>query len=107
MIRIRHAAILSCALILTAQTAFAADARVTIDNFKFSPPQIVVDAGTRVVWTNQDDMPHTVVEAAAPPTISSPALDTGDSYAHVFTKAGTFHYFCSVHPYMLGTVVVR
>jgi plastocyanin len=107
MTRFKYAAILTCALLLTGRTAFAADARVTIDNFKFAPAQLVIDAGTRVIWTNQDDMPHTVVEAASPPTIQSPALDTGDSYAHVFAKAGTFHYFCSVHPYMQGTVVVR
>jgi plastocyanin len=107
MNRIKLAALFGCALLLTARAASAADARVTIDNFAFAPPQLVVSAGTRVIWTNQDDMPHTVVDTMSPHAIQSPPLDTGDSYAHVFDKSGTFHYFCSIHPYMQGTVVVR
>ena len=80
---------------------------MTIDNFTFSPAEITVPAGARVVWTNHDDIPHMVTDADNPKTIKSPPLDTGDSYSRVFVKAGTYHYFCSMHPFMRGTVVVR
>jgi plastocyanin len=107
MTRIKHAALLGCALLLAPLAAFAADTQVTIDNFTFSPAEIDVPAGTRVVWTNRDDIPHTVTDAADPRATKSPPLDTGDSYARTFDKPGTYRYFCSLHPYMQGTVVVR
>jgi len=85
----------------------AADQKVTIDNFSFSPPTITVPLGTRVVWTNRDDIPHTVTDAATPREFRSPPLDTGESFSMVFNHAGTFRYFCSLHPHMQGTVVVK
>jgi plastocyanin len=94
--------------LLPAAPAMAADpAAVTIDNFTFSPAVLTVARGTRVVWTNRDDMAHTVVSAAKPPAFRSPPLDTGDSFATVFDRPGRFAYFCSLHPHMQGTIVVR
>ena len=107
MIRITYTALFACALLLAPQTVFAADAQVTIDNFTFSPAEIDVAVGSRVVWTNRDDIPHTVTDADNPRTIKSGPLDTGDSYTRTFDKPGTYHYFCSLHPHMQGTVVVR
>src|ERR1700761_5646360 len=86
--------------------ARAADAAATIDNFTFSPPVLTVAVGTKVTWTNRDDIPHTVTDADHPKEIKSHALDTGDSYSRTFTAPGTYHYFCSLHPHMQGTVVV-
>ncbi len=82
-------------------------ARVTIDNFSFAPADIVVAPGTRVTWENRDDIPHTITDAAAKRAFKSPALDTGDSFSTVFTTRGTYWYFCSLHPHMQGTVVVK
>ena len=64
-------------------------------------------AGTQIVWVNQDEEPHTVnsVDKAAP--FKSPALDTGDKYTFVFAKPGRYKYFCSIHPHMVGTIVVK
>jgi plastocyanin len=107
MIRITFAALLGCALLVSAHTAFATDAQVTIDNFAFSPAELDVKAGTRVVWLNRDDIPHTVTDATDPRGTKSPPLDTGESYGRVFDKPGTYRYFCSLHPHMQGTVVVR
>ncbi|HEY0267292.1 MAG TPA: cupredoxin family copper-binding protein [Rhizomicrobium sp.] len=107
MTRIGYAAAIGCALLLRASVALAADVAVGIDNFTFSPATVTVPVGTRVVWTNRDDIPHTVVDADAPRRVRSPPLDTGDSYARVFDTPGTYHYFCSLHPHMQGTVVVR
>lgn len=87
--------------------ARAADATVHIDNFSFSPALITVVAGTTITWDNRDDIPHTVTEASSPPQFRSPAMDTDGKFSHEFTAPGTYHYFCSLHPHMLGTVVVQ
>jgi plastocyanin len=106
MRRFIRAALFAAAL-LAAPPALAEDAAVSIDNFTFSPAEITVAAGTRITWTNNDDIPHTVVDAGNPKETKSPPLDTGDAWAHVFDKPGTYHYFCSLHPHMQGTIVVR
>ena len=119
MTRIRYVALLGSVLLLTAPGTFAATttetptatatapAKVTIDNFSFTPAEIVVPVGTRVTWTNNDDIPHTVTDAADPRATKSPPLDTNESYSRSFNKPGTYRYFCSLHPHMQGTVVVR
>jgi len=85
--------------------ASAADAVVKIDNFTFAPQRLTVKAGTTVTWTNEDDIPHTVV--ANQKAFKSKVLDTDDKYTFTFTTAGTYDYFCSLHPHMTGTVVVE
>jgi plastocyanin len=80
---------------------------VDIDNFDFAPMTLTVTVGTQVTWTNHDDIPHTVVSADTPPAFKSPALDTDDSFSVTFSKPGTYSYFCSVHPKMVGTIVVK
>ena len=93
-----------------AAIAYAAEmepASVTIDNFSFNQASLTVKAGTRVTWTNRDDIPHTVVDADDPKAMKSPPLDTGEHFEHTFVKPGTFHYFCSLHPRMQGTIVVQ
>jgi plastocyanin len=89
------------------EAAGATEAAVTIDNFTFAPPVLTVAAGTRVVWTNRDDIPHTVVGAEDPRALRSPPLDTDDRFSFAFAAPGTYRYFCSLHPHMQGTVVVR
>src|SRR3954469_23333694 len=89
------------------EAAAAKETAITIDNFTFAPPVLTVAAGTRVVWTNRDDIPHTVVGADDPRMLRSPPLDTDDTFAFTFAAPGTYRYFCSPHPHMQGTVVVR
>ncbi len=84
----------------------ASAVRVEISHFTFAPGTLTVRPGTRVTWINRDDEPHIVVSAGGQ-FPSSKALDTGDSYATVFDKPGTYAYFCSIHPHMVGTVIVR
>lgn len=79
---------------------------VEIRNFHFMPAQLTVPVGAQVAWTNQDEEPHIVVSAGGQ-FASSPALDTGDSYHAKFAKPGTYTYFCSIHPQMVGTIVVK
>jgi plastocyanin len=80
-------------------------ADVKIDNFSFTPQTITVAPGTTVTWTNRDDIPHTVVSSEG--IFKSKVRDTDEKFSYTFTKAGTYGYFCSVHPKMTGTVVVQ
>jgi plastocyanin len=91
---------------VAAQDATKKDANeITIDNFTFTPKELTVAVGTTVRWVNHDDIPHTVVEKKM--TFRSKALDTDDSYSFTFTSAGTFDYFCGLHPHMVGQVIVK
>jgi amicyanin len=78
---------------------------VTIDNFTFTAPELTVAVGTTVKWVNHDDIPHTVVEKNK--AFRSKALDTDDAYSFTFASAGTFDYFCGLHPHMVGKVIVK
>jgi plastocyanin len=82
-----------------------ASADVKIDNFSFGPQTLTVFVGTTVVWTNRDDIPHTVVSTDG--VFKSKVRDTDEKFSYTFTKAGTYPYFCSVHPKMTGEVVVQ
>jgi plastocyanin len=88
-----------------ANPAQAAEIRATIDNFTFAPQQITVKAGDTVIWTNHDDIPHTVT--ATNKVFNSKALDTDDTFSFTFAAAGSFTYFCALHPHMTGSVVVE
>jgi plastocyanin len=80
-------------------------AAVQIDNFTFKDPVLTVKQGTTVTWSNGDDIPHTVVSKDG--FFKSKVLDTGDRFSFTFAKAGQFGYFCSLHPHMTGTIVVK
>lgn len=78
---------------------------VTIQNFAYQPANIQVKVGTTVTWTNNDTAPHTVTFRDSSLT-SSGILRQGDTYSYTFTKVGTFSYYCAVHTYMVGQVIV-
>jgi plastocyanin len=99
-------AVVAAATIFTAVTGRAEDANVKIDNFTFEPQVLTIKAGTTVTWKNVDDIPHTVA-SKTPKLFKSKALDTDDSFSFTFKEAGTFDYFCSLHPHMTGTVKVE
>src|ERR1700758_694432 len=83
----------------------AANVAVKIDNFVFGPQEITVPVGTTVTWTNSDDIPHTAVSTEG--VFKSKVMDTDEKFSYTFTKAGTYSYYCSVHPKMTGQVVVK
>ncbi|HET6912145.1 MAG TPA: cupredoxin domain-containing protein [Rhodanobacteraceae bacterium] len=90
-----------------AQPAKTATAyKVEIRNFQFMPARLTVPVGAQVTWTNKDEEPHVVVSAGGQ-FPQSPGLDTGDSYHTTFARPGTYTYFCSIHPQMVGTIVVK
>jgi plastocyanin len=78
---------------------------VKIDNFAFGPQTLTISAGTTVTWINRDDIPHTVVSSDG--VFKSKVLDTDDKFSYTFAKAGTYPYFCSIHPKMTAKVVVQ
>jgi plastocyanin len=84
---------------------YAADQTIVVEKFLFAPKEITVAPGTRVIWVNKDETPHTVSSKEAP--FTSKALDTNDQYSFTFDKAGDFNYFCTLHPFMVGTVHVK
>jgi plastocyanin len=85
----------------------AATMEVKIDNFSFGPVTLTVPAGATVRWTNRDDIPHTVVSTDDPKAFKSKVLDTDEKFSFTFGKAGTYPYFCSIHPKMTGKVIVQ
>jgi plastocyanin len=104
-------ALLGLALFVLPKPSSAADNAappvvVKIDNFSFGPQTVTVPAGTQVTWTNQDDIPHTVVSDDKT-TFKSHALDTDDKFSFTFTKPGTYEYFCSIHPKMTAKIIVQ
>jgi plastocyanin len=92
------------ALLLMIGSSRAEDHRLTIQNFMFMPMVLTIKAGDTVIWDNKDGEPHTVVNLDH--EFRSPALDEKDTFSHTFKTPGTFKYFCSIHPKMVGTIIV-
>ena len=110
MLTFQAATLVAMALMMvtvSAMTKAAAPpaAAVEIGNFTFKAPVLTVKAGTTVTWTNGDDIPHTVVSKTG--VFRSKVLDTGDRFSFTFAKPGSFGYFCSLHPHMTGTILVK
>ncbi|MGE5205177.1 MAG: cupredoxin family copper-binding protein [Chlamydiota bacterium] len=78
---------------------------VKVDNFTFSPNTLTVPLNSSVTWINRDDIPHVI--ASNDGLFKSRALDTDQKFSYTFTKAGTYPYYCSVHPTMVGKIVVK
>jgi plastocyanin len=85
--------------------AAASPATVKIDNFTFAPATLTVTAGTTVTWKNEDDSPHRIGDKNG--TFKSAALDTDDTFSHTFAAPGEYPYICTIHPYMIGKIIVK
>uniref|UniRef100_A0AAU2A6W8 Cupredoxin domain-containing protein n=1 Tax=Streptomyces sp. NBC_00093 TaxID=2975649 RepID=A0AAU2A6W8_9ACTN len=87
--------------------ASAATYRVTMQGYDFAPATLTVPAGSTVTWTNQDTAPHDVKTTSGPVQIHSPMLDKGESWSFTFTTAGSYAYYCTVHPNMTAGITVQ
>jgi plastocyanin len=96
--------IIACAIAPVAAQSDTATT-VRIDNFTFGPGTLTIAKGTAVTWTNQDDIPHSIVLTAL--GVHSRPLDTDNAFTYQFDKTGTFSYICGLHPVMHGQVVVK
>jgi plastocyanin len=79
--------------------------KIAVKDFMFVPVSLTVKAGSTVTWANMDDEPHTVVSDTG--LFRSGAMDTSESFSFKFDKPGTYHFTCSIHPRMVGTIVVQ
>jgi plastocyanin len=78
---------------------------IVVQNFMFMPMALTVKAGSTVTWVNKDDEPHSVVSDTG--LFRSGGLDTKETYSYRFDKPGTYRFTCSIHPRMVGTIVVQ
>lgn len=70
----------------------------------FSPSVITVPSGTTVTWTNDDTIIHTITDLGG--SFDSGFIQAGEAWSHKFDSKETYHYFCDIHPWMQGTVIV-
>src|SRR5712691_6119925 len=78
---------------------------VSIENFNIIPATLTIPAGTIVIWTNHDDVEHTVT--ASDNGFSSPAIQTDGQYSYTFTTPGSYSNFCAVPTFMTANVIVQ
>lgn len=79
---------------------------VFMRSIAFDPPEITINAGESVTWTNMDILPHTATsgnpgDADLGSVFQSARLGINDSFTHTFDEPGEFIYFCEVHPVMM------
>ena len=79
---------------------------VMIQNYAYSPASLTINVGDTVTWTNMDTAPHTVTVTSGPVKFNSGNLAKGQSFTYTFTEAGTYQYYCAVHPDMVASVTV-
>ena len=91
--------------VVAAATGRPANLVVEIAKHKFNLPTVTLPVGSTVTWLNHDGDVHTVVSTTH--AFRSPALDTDEAYSYKFTKPGAYQYFCTLHPLMTGTVIVK
>ena len=89
-----------------ADSVGAGQNKIEIKDFAFNPQTITVKSGQKITWINRDEEPHTVVSVEKQFKKSS-ALDTDQEFTITAGASGTYTYFCSVHPKMTGTIVVK
>ena len=78
---------------------------VEISGFTFVPATVTVAVGTTVTWTSNDSAPHTV--SSRDDVFDSGNLSRSATFSYVFDQSGTFEYYCKIHPYMTGKVIVE
>ena len=83
----------------------APQARVEIKDFAYQPATLTVRTGTTVTWINHDDELHTVTASAG--RFASPGLEHDETFFRRFAEAGTYTYFCALHPRMTATIIVQ
>ena len=102
---LRVALLLGVAIYSSSIAATSDPTRIVVKDFMFAPNALTVKAGATVTWANMDDEPHTVVSDTG--MFRSAAMDTNETFSFKFDKPGTYHFTCSIHPRMVGTVVVE
>ena len=84
----------------------AVSGRVMIELLKYSPATIEIGQGQTIEWANNDLTPHTVTTEGGG-ELNSGSIEAGASWSHTLLQPGTFPYYCTFHPEMKGTVIVK
>jgi len=107
-------------VIIAGQDAFA-ETEITIPNEAsdpscaesgscFLPGEVTIGVGESITWHNDSGVIHTVTsgsfEDGPNGVFDSSIIMSGDTFTHTFTETGQYEYFCSIHPWMTGTVIV-
>ena len=79
-------------------------AKVEIANFAYNPDPITIEEGGKVIWKNEDSVPHTAT--AEDGSFDTGTIGEGKIKSETFKQAGTYKYVCSIHPQMHGTIEV-
>jgi plastocyanin len=87
-----------------AEAGGTAPGAVKVVDYTFSPAEVKIPVGQTITWTFADEAGHDVVSTEG--TFKSEVLGSGGTYSFTFSRAGTFDYFCSIHPSMKGKVIV-
>jgi plastocyanin len=78
---------------------------VFIQGMAFNPATISVTAGTTITWTNKDAVAHTVTSTTN--LFNSGNIGTNATFSFTFATAGSYSYYCSIHPSMTASVTVN
>lgn len=87
-------------------TTVESNVMVSIKDFSFNPKTLTIKTGTKVIWTNNDSVPHTITSDSGN-LLNSGVLPPGQSFSFTFTNLGTVNYHCSVHSMMKSTVIIQ
>lgn len=99
-------ALAACGSSSSSSSTSSTAVHATIKNFVFIPSTIHVTVGQTIEWTNEDAPPHNVAYVSGPEFRSSGTLRTGATFSVKVILKGAVHYYCSIHPWMKGTIVV-
>lgn len=88
------------------QNTTSGSMNVNIKNLAFSPSSLTINKGLTVVWTNNDNVAHTVTSDSGN-ELNSPVINPGQTYSHTFNTLGTYNYHCTIHTFMKGSVSAR
>ena len=89
----------------TQATQQTASNDISVKDFAFQPSELTINKGESVIWTNFDAANHIIRENTG--LFESAKLNQGQSYSYKFETAGTYEYHCTIHPNMVGKIIVR
>lgn len=78
---------------------------VIIKDNEFNPYEMIIKKGTSVLFINNDPITHTVTGDNG--SFNSGQIELNQNYRHTFNDTGVFQYHCSIHPNMVGQIIVR
>jgi len=91
-------------------TVYASSLNCVDNETCYSPSVLTTLAGYNVTWLNDSGVIHTVTsgnpQEGPDGTFDSSIIMSGDTFSHTFTEVGNYQYFCTIHPWMTGTVIV-